>query len=138
MSLKIFVGSRLVEDWCATAGSTRAYIGPVGHFGSFSGLTDLQLGFDYHSYGFFTGIDHAFEDWGIGADFDYRAISGDANGFTTHQVHGSIYRGLRFKSRSPAFVFSAIGNWSQTRLSYPYEEILPATSAVFGMAIRIP
>ncbi|MEM7175803.1 MAG: autotransporter domain-containing protein [Chlamydiota bacterium] len=89
------LGQRLIKDWCATSGPTRAYIGPVGHFGSFSKLTDLQLGFDYHSYGFFTGIDHAFEDWGVGADFDYRAISGDANGnaagFTVHQVHGGIY-----------------------------------------------
>ncbi|MEM7175129.1 MAG: autotransporter outer membrane beta-barrel domain-containing protein [Chlamydiota bacterium] len=88
------LAQRLSKDGCSAA-PTRAYIGPVGNIGDVSALTDLQLGFDYHSYGFFTGIDHTFDHWGVGSSFDYRAITGDANSnpasFKIHQVHGTLY-----------------------------------------------
>ena len=74
---------------------TRFYFGPIDSFGSFKTITNSQLGFNYNSYGFFTGIDHVFDHWGAGMAIDYRAISADvkrdAGNFTIHQAHGTAY-----------------------------------------------
>ncbi|MEM7174421.1 MAG: autotransporter-associated beta strand repeat-containing protein [Chlamydiota bacterium] len=90
---------------------TRVYFGPTGSFGEFKTATGLQLGFDYDAYGFFTGIDHVFDHWGVGGAIDYRAttadVKRDAGNFRIHQVHGTLY-GVWISPNLPGLAFDGL------------------------------
>jgi fibronectin-binding autotransporter adhesin len=74
---------------------SRVYFGPVDSVGNVKSRGMAQQGFNYNTVGVFTGIDHAFSDFGLGACANYGSTTASivhhAGHFTAQQAHGSAY-----------------------------------------------
>jgi fibronectin-binding autotransporter adhesin len=74
---------------------SRFYFGPIDNFGDFEERGKAQAGFGYNSIGLFTGVDHAFEEIGIGISADYTTTSAKVDHhqgkFYLDQLHGDAY-----------------------------------------------
>lgn len=106
------------EECCSSSGvdcnSTRFYIGPTASFGKFDSKGNSQTGFEYNSVGVFTGIDHAFYNWGLGFSLDYTALTGKvdrhAGKFSAHQLHTNAYAAWSPEC-APNLAFDTILGW---------------------------
>ncbi len=75
--------------------ASRFYFGPIDSFGSFSNQGTSQAGFDFNSIGIYTGIDHAFDNCGVGGNLEYAYTKGhvdhDAGKMRVNQIQGTGY-----------------------------------------------
>lgn len=109
-----------------------AYISPTASFGSIDSKGP-QAGFGYHTAGFMTGLDYAFDDndersysTGVGGAVSYRALFGNGKeefgDISFQRVRASGYATLVPKS-IPEFGFNAIvgygGSWDKMKRETP-------------------
>ncbi len=89
------LSNRVAKKGTPTINPTRFYIGPTDSLGHLNSVGHSQTAFNYNSVGVFTGIDHAFDNWGAGLAGDYSSTSATldhhAGNFHVNQIHGSGY-----------------------------------------------
>ena len=106
--------SQLAERMVREEGNpSRFYFGPIDSFGAVNSRGVSQTGFGYNSVGFFTGIDHAFSDWGGGLAAEYSGTNArvvhHAGHFNAQQVHGSAYATVLPSSLSELSIDAIVG-----------------------------
>ncbi len=86
------LAERIIEE---EPNPSRFYFGPIDNFGRFNKRGTVQAGFGYNAVGVFTGIDHAFNSFGLGLEADYEKITGKVNhhngNFHVDQIHANAY-----------------------------------------------
>jgi hypothetical protein len=74
---------------------SRFYFGPIDSFGSFSSRGTSQQGLDFNSIGIYTGLDHAFDTFGLGGNLEYTYTKGhvhhDAGKMRANQIQATGY-----------------------------------------------